>query len=327
MRWGHETSFVARPKLTRDRWAMRRIILKLAAVATALAMSLGAPVVYGQVTVNSSSPTKHPDHPKGRHTTITPIPGVCPAAVITRSGNYELAGPVGPCPPGTDGIDIKASHVTLHLNGFSIIGAASCRGNFGIGVGFTAPMLSDVRILGPGLIAEFAFGLAAQNAADSLVKFVTFMCSTGIANLIGILSPGGEWKIQRNVFRQGVPDDLLCSILVAADDNDLVGNDANSPICLFSSNNTVVKNTVVGGFSGIVTMPGDNDNEIHANTTNNNNGQSGILIRAGSTENNITGNKSSNNTPFDMEDDNPNCDSNKWEGNHFTTTNQPTCIH
>ena len=88
-------------------------------------------------------------------------------------------------------------------------------------------------------------------------------------------------------------------------------------------NNTANDNE--GGIFFGTHTTGSNNNEIHANTTNNNSVGGGLTIALGSTANNISGNESLNNLSFDMEDDNPTCDSNKWEGNHFNTANQP-CI-
>jgi hypothetical protein len=110
--------------------------------------------------------------------------------------------------------------------------------------------------------------------------------------------------------------------LNTTDDNDLVRNDLNDSIVLVdSSNNTIVSNFIsngggLGAAIAVGVFGGGNNNEIHANTTNNNN-SNGLQLFAGS-GNNVTGNTSLNNLGDDMEDDNPNCDSNKWEGNKFS---------
>src|SRR5437868_2928723 len=77
-------------------------------------------------------------------TTITPTPGVCPV-LIAQPGEYDLAGDVGPCLFGVDGIDIVASAVTLHLNGHTISATTCSVGRSGIHVGTPAPtpMLSQ----------------------------------------------------------------------------------------------------------------------------------------------------------------------------------------
>jgi hypothetical protein len=261
-------------------------------------------------------------------TVITPIPGVCPAAIIVQSGEYQLAGDVGPCPPGVDGIQILASSVGLHLKGHTVSAMPPCNfSHAGIRVGSPtpAPMLSNVRIIGAGTIRDFGFGVVAQNSAGSSAKFLTVTCS-GAANSLAILGPGGQWKLEGNVVQQGPPTNF-CSIAMAvsANDNDIVRNDVNSPICLLSNNNTLVNNTSNGSQAGIFAFNSSQNNEIHANTTNNNSGVNGITISSGSTGNNITGNKSFGNLPFDMADNNPACDSNKWQGNHFDSASQP-CI-
>src|SRR2546426_7418954 len=46
----------------------------------------------------------------------SPTPGVCPV-LIAQPGECDLAGDVGPCPLFTNGIEILASGVTLHLDG------------------------------------------------------------------------------------------------------------------------------------------------------------------------------------------------------------------
>jgi parallel beta-helix repeat protein len=265
-------------------------------------------------------------------TTLTS--SMCPV-VIAQSGEYDLATDVGPCPPGVDGIVIQASAVTLRLNGHTISGTATsgtCNSSNGIRVGLPAPMpmLSQVRVLGDGTISNFSVGFRAENSAGSFVKFltVTAQCFSGSDGFL-ISAPGGQWKLQGNVVREPAASSIGI-FLGGVDDNDLVRNDVNNSIFLVnSSNNTVVNNTASDNMGGIFVFSsttGSNNNEIHANTTTNNASGGGLTISSGSSANNITGNKSFNNNPSDMEDDNPNCDSNKWEGNQFGTANQP-CIH
>jgi hypothetical protein len=45
----------------------------------------------------------------------------------------------------------------------------------------------------------------------------------------------------------------------------------------------------------------------------------------GATGNQLRKNVGKNNTPFDLADDNPNCDQNRWRGN--TGTRNQQCIH
>jgi len=266
-------------------------------------------------------------------TTITQ--STCPV-LIAEPGEYNLRTDVGPCLPGVDGIDIVASGVLLHLNGHTINGSAvpaMCNINgVGIRVGLPtpAPMLSQVRVLGDGTISNFRRGFRAENSAGSFVKFVTVTaaCSSAFSFGIEILAPGGEWKLQGNVVRE--PGATSTGILVqTTDGNDLVRNDVNDSIVLRDSNNNTVVNNIAndneGGIFVETLVTGSHNNDIHANTTNNNSVGGGLSIDLRSTGNNITGNKSIGNLPFDMKDGNPSCDTNKWEGNHFNTANQ-SCI-
>lgn len=113
-------------------------------------------------------------------TTITQ--STCPV-VIALPGEYDLATDVGPCLD--DGIDITASGVTLHLNGHTITYASRCDfplAGIHVGLPTPTPMLSRVRVLGPGTIRNFQFGFLAENSAGSFVKFVTVdntQCSGG----------------------------------------------------------------------------------------------------------------------------------------------------
>jgi hypothetical protein len=220
----------------------------------------------------------------------------------------------------------------LNLNGHTITNAGSCFGSSGIHVEGTPLIpLTQVHILGPGTIDNFGEGFLAENSAGSFVKFVTVIsqCPSGGGFLIQ--SSSSQWKLQGNVA--ATPSFGI--VLRFSDDNDLVGNDVNNGMLFIgSNNNTVVNNTANNGFGSGIALGGfspgagfvpSSNNEIHANTTNNNS-FSGIKSGFGSTGNNITGNNSFGNIMFDMDDENPNCDSNKWKGNHFNTANQ-SCIN
>jgi parallel beta-helix repeat protein len=255
--------------------------------------------------------------------------------MILQSGEYSLGTDVGPCAPGVDGIDITASNVTLHLNGHTIIGAATdCNTSNGIhlmGTSFLLP-LSLVRVLGSGTISNFFIGFRAENSAGSFVKFVTVTANCSFYSYgFAILPSSGQWKLDGNIVRE--PGATSTGILLqSVDDNDLVRNDVNDGIALFSSSNTVVNNTANDnqgnaiGRGGIFVSNGSTNNDIDANTTDNNSPNNGITLQLGATGNNISGNNSFNNFTFDMKDDNASCDNNTWTGNHFNTANQ-SCIH
>lgn len=254
------------------------------------------------------------------------------ATTISQPGEYDLATDIGPCTG--DGIDITASEVTLHLNGHTITGSATagtCSDSFGVRVSPPVPgtMLSQVRVLGDGTISNFRVGFRAENSNDSFVKFTTVAANCPfVSRGLVILGPGNHWTLQGNVVRE--PGFKSQGILLRQiDDSHLVANDVNDTISLEDSSNNVIANNVAddndtGIFLGGSTT-GSNGNEIHANTTNNNNIGNGLWIAFGSTGNSVTGNYSFANLPFDMKDGNPGCGTNKWRGNHFGKANQ-SCI-
>jgi parallel beta-helix repeat protein len=95
--------------------------------------------------------------------------------------------------------------------------------------------------------------------------------------------------------------------LFGVDNNNLVGNDVNDSMSIVdSSKNTIVNNTASDNFGGIFVggfRSVSQNNQIHANTTNNNTLSFGLDLGVGATNNNITGNKSFGNDPFDMQDE------------------------
>jgi parallel beta-helix repeat protein len=265
---------------------------------------------------------------------ITITQSTCPI-VIDQPGTYFLATDVGPCAPGVDGIDISASNVTLQLAGHTITGAATagtCDNAFGISIFSSGPMLTNVNVLGSGTINNFVLGFDAANSANSSVKFVKVNANCpdlGFAEGFEIDPPGGHWMLQGNVVR-GPGDTSAGIVLFDVNNNTLVLNNVNDSVSIAdSSNNVIVNNTASdnnGGIFLITVTLGSNNNQVSANTTSNNGAFSGLTIFVGSGGNNISGNKSFNNLPFDMEDDNPNCGTNTWQGNHFKIASQ-SCIH
>jgi len=257
----------------------------------------------------------------------------CPQT-ISQAGDYELAVDIGPCAAGVNGIVITVSNVSLQLKGHRIIGStnpAVCNSANGIRVGFQTDPVTGVRVFGAGSLENFRVGFWSRNAANSFVKNLNISGTcTNLAFSWGIvLQSSTDWKVDGNVVRE--PGDTSTGILVqsGSDNNELVRNDVNDTIALFdSSNNTIVNNVgnddAGGMFLGTAGGPsaGSNNNQIHANTTNNNlHGGYGLWISAG-TGNNVTGNTSLGNVGFDLRDDNTSPDANKWRGNTFVTANQ-----
>jgi hypothetical protein len=89
-------------------------------------------------------------------------------------------------------------------------------------------------------------------------------------------------------------------------------------------NNYVNVDASSNGALGIVIDTGSTATHIDGSTANGN-GDIGIVIAVGATGNAVHGNTALGNGLFDLDDDNPGCDNNNWEGNHFVTANQP-CI-
>src|SRR6476469_3300847 len=103
---------------------MRKTVLLVLAMALVPA---GAFAVDGQVLINQS--------------TLTATGGTF---TITQPGSYKLSGNLQAKDKDTHVIVINASHVTLDLNGFAILGTTNCAGGFspcagtGLGVGIFA---------------------------------------------------------------------------------------------------------------------------------------------------------------------------------------------
>jgi hypothetical protein len=181
-----------------------------------------------------------------------------------------------------------------------------------------------VRVLGTGTITNFATGFSAENSAGSFVKFVTVTANCPFVSLgFDITASSSQWKLEANVVRE--PGNTSAGIVLesGANDCDLVRNDVNDTISVDSNNNNIINNIGNDNAGGIGVT--GNNNEIHANTTDNNS-NFGILLTSGASGNSISGNTSLNNTPYDMEDDNTNCGTNKWRGNKFKYANM-SCIH
>ena len=86
-------------------------------------------------------------------------------------------------------------------------------------------------------------------------------------------------------------------------------------------NNNVFSMNVLEG----VIVDRSSDNHVNNNESIGN-GFIGIRVGLGSTGNHVNGNTALGNGTFDLDDDNPNCDNNKWNGNTFNTSNPATCI-
>jgi parallel beta-helix repeat protein len=117
---------------------------------------------------------------------------------ITQPGSYKLSGNLV-VPANTDGIDIATfvSNITIDLNGFSIIGPASCTG-----VGACAALLSNgisatdsTNItLRNGTVTGFGDGIFLNSTTNNLIEEVR-----AIGNGNGIEIRGSNSLVRRNI--------------------------------------------------------------------------------------------------------------------------------
>jgi parallel beta-helix repeat protein len=156
-----------------------------------------------------------------------------------------------------------------------------------------------VRILGTGTISTFTRNFEADYSAGSFVKFVTVssQCTSNYGFLIN--SSSSQWKLDGDTV---IAPETSFGVAFFGTDNEIVRSNISDTISV-SSNNVIVNNTASDNFGGIFVFGSNND--IHANTTDNNSAGDGIDVIAGALGNNITGNTAENNHPFDLEDDNP----------------------
>ena len=255
---------------------------------------------------------------------------------ITHSGIYTLGKNLS-CSSGVDGIDIEASNVALNLDNHTITG--NCGGSYGIHVlGTSTAPLALVGILGPGTISSFTYGFWADYSANSLVNFVKVksectdaspvICSGGNEGFL-INANSSQWLLNGVVVQA---PETACGVAFLGNNspvagtggsNVITGSNISDTITVGSNNNVVVANTASNNQGGIAVF--GNNNQIHANTTSDNSDSFGIAVLLGA-GNNITGNTAKGNSPYDLEDLNPDCGTDIWEGNIFTTANE-SCIH
>jgi len=258
--------------------------------------------------------------------------GVGGGNFITAPGDYILETDRGPCGPGDFGLVSVASNVTLHLNGHTITGSAACDSKSGILVGhfYGAPDTSGVHVIGPGTLSNWQTGVEVNHNSSSSVSLLKITANCGATLTLGFFfgSDSSRWTVAGNVVQE--PGDSSAGILMFGSGNYIIGNRVNDSIDLVDSSNNIVSGNFASNNSGGIGVFGGSNNQILHNTTDNN-GAAGILLTSGSTGNPTTGNivslnTSLNNTPYDTEDDSPDCGNDKWVLNNFKTANE-SCIH
>lgn len=259
------------------------------------------------ITVLTASPAK-------ANTTLT---GPCPI-VITQPGDYSLGGNVT-CAPDVDGIDIESSNVMLRLASHTIEG--TCGTGIGIHVlGTSAVPLTAVGILGGGTLSNFTINFLADYSANSFVNKVT-VASQCVNNYgFAIDTTSSQWALIKDVVQ--APESSFGLVLFGPNNVVALCN-IDDTISVDTNNNILVDNTANSNLGGIY-VEGSN-NQIYANTTNNNSDFDGIWVIAGALGNVLSENKASGNLPYDLEDDNTDCGTNIWAGDTFGSASQ-TCI-
>jgi parallel beta-helix repeat protein len=135
---------------------------------------------------------------------------------------------------------------------------------------------------------------------------------------VHIEGPGTITNYFSNIYFSGVSDSHVEQVTSV--------NSGGDGFILLSSTNIHANNNVfsMNGRAGVFLQTNSNDNHLNNNQTNGNR-FIGIRVVSGSS-NHINGNTALGNPAIDLDDDNANCDDNKWNGNTFNTANQP-CIH
>ena len=262
----------------------------------------------------------------------TPITSSTCNDFITASGAYILQTDIGPCAPGDVGIWISVSNVTLYLNGHTLNGstaAESCDGFVGV---FAASfdettLISGINVIGPGKLSNWQIGVESTHSTKSSVSFtkVSADCSASVDSYgISIDGTTSQWTLLGNVVQE--PGINSAGLVLGGRGHYVAGNSVNDTLEIIDCTDCVVFGNFASSDSGGIYVSGGSNNQILANTTENNTGYSGILLTGGTTGNLVTLNRSLNNTPYDMEDDSPECGTDKWLRNNFKTANE-TCIH
>jgi parallel beta-helix repeat protein len=123
--------------------------------------------------------------------------------------------------------------------------------------------------------------------------------------------------------------------LIGSDHNTIEENDTlenTMGIALFSSGHNRVqgnRSAAIGSEGnhshGIALMNGSGKNDVRYNAGTNDG--DGIHVELGSTGNHLMRNTESGNVGFDLRDDNPGCDDNRWKHNSFSTSSSDSgCI-
>jgi hypothetical protein len=146
----------------------RRKLISVAFVAAVLAWAASARAVDGTIEINQAKVL---------------AAGGFPFVISTTNTSYRLTGSLT-VSSNVDGIDVNASHVTIDMNGFSIVGPGSATS---IGAGINGTSQGALTVENGGLIIGFNFGVITGN--NGIVRNVhangdNFAIETGSSTLI-----------------------------------------------------------------------------------------------------------------------------------------------
>jgi parallel beta-helix repeat protein len=222
--------------------------------------------------------------------------------------------------------------VTLALEGHRITAGVGANRAIAVNVQIgPPPLLSNIHILGPGLITNgggntFSAGVSLGFALNSEVSGITVLGS-GAGISAGDCT---NLTITANTFGRNGLGISLADSNATISDNDASGNGTGIfvaderpfPPTGTVSHNVLNGNTGVGlSISSTSPFPG----LTVQNNVINGNGQSGILVSEFALSQ-VINNTSLANGMFDLFDEAPGCSGHVWSGNTFFTANQ-SCIH
>src|SRR5579871_5242155 len=132
---------------------------------------------------------------------VTPGDSAGFPVTLSQSGSYKLSSNLVVTDPNASAIVITADHVTLDLNGFSIIGPNVCNGQ-----GNTPTTSCTVSTgLAIGIDAGEHAGITIMNGSIRGMGFLALLCLNTDAHIEGIKAIGNASGIQANgVIRNNI---------------------------------------------------------------------------------------------------------------------------
>jgi parallel beta-helix repeat protein len=243
-------------------------------------------------------------------------------AVLGPGGTFTLDSDVGPCPdtepdpnPQIISVVISVESATLNLNGFTVSGAS-------IGQGLTGQHCVELigtraTLQGPGTVRGCERGVVVLGGGQHAVRDVISEFHTNNGFLLG----SNDNQLTNNTSRSNT----FVGISVGNQGNKLTENTATDNGVLgfqiVGASHRLANNSATDNGDDGFQIVGDN-NKIQDNFAANN--ANGIEVLEDATGNQLMGNVGQSNSAFDLADDNPNCDQNRWRGN--AGTRNQNCI-